>query len=53
LNGFLLEFPFPQLIHEASSIDGLFPTALQLGFFFRDQFLGFSFRTLEHPSSPF
>src|SRR5215510_7425170 len=53
LDGFLLEFSFAQLIHEARLVDSLFPTALQLGFFFGDESLGFSFRKLEHPRSPF
>src|SRR5262249_19607388 len=53
LDGFFLEFPFAQLIHEASLVDSLFPTALQLGFFFGDESLSFPFRTLEHPKSPF
>src|SRR5262245_33328828 len=52
LNGFLFELSLAQLIHETSSVNGLLPTPLQLGFFLRDQFLGFSFRALEHPRSP-
>ena len=43
LDGFLLEFSLPQLIHETRLIDGLFPASVALGGQLGDKFLRLAF----------
>jgi hypothetical protein len=48
LNGFFLQLPFPQFVHEAGLVDRFLPAFFQLGGELRNKFSGCGFGVFEH-----